>query len=364
MMDQLSPSDRGVNFQLRYIGSMAINASMKSLEFSVRSALTKECITRTCEATHMISEKKRKIDKQILKFLPGQPNLENSGENVYLTVSTRHIVVTLMAQPQILFDHQLPEISFAAAGDQETADFIAYVAKDERHGRRCYVFECGVGHATEVISAVASAFNTRFDQVTSTPVTTISVRGIQQHPYPNSPGAPLMAAAGTSGHNQHNHMSPPEPPPRVTLASSSPRSPVLIDLNCSPTIPAAHAYVNTSDKFFAGSSASSLPYMKNLPEQPWFHQCMSREESESLLRQDGEFLVRARPQDPNQIVLSGLQNGVHKHLMLIDEEGKVRTKDREFESVVHLIEHHRNSLMPITSAESAILLRFPVHRKS
>jgi len=91
---------------------------------------------------------------------------------------------------------------------------------------------------------------------------------------------------------------------------------------------------------------------------------MSREESETLIQTDGEFIVRMSAKDPGQAVLTGMQGGVYKHLMLIDDEGKVRTKDREFESVSHLIEHHRDTLLPITSAESALLLRYPVMRKT
>lgn len=140
----------------------------------------------------------------------------DSGENVYLTVSTRHIVVTRMSQPDVsslrrfvraywstvcfhYADHVRSSVTrhffrvFWRPGRrpsqvvlwddilsllylQETADFVAYVGKDERNGRRCYVFECGVGKAVEVISTIGQAFSARFEQVTSTPVTTISAR--------------------------------------------------------------------------------------------------------------------------------------------------------------------------------------------
>ena len=39
---------------------------------------------------------------------------------------------------------------------------------------------------------------------------------------------------------------------------------------------------------------------------------------------------------------------------------KVRTKDRTFESVSHLINHHRETGRPIISAESALRLVTPV----
>ena len=59
-------------------------------------------------------------------------------------------------------------------------------------------------------------------------------------------------------------------------------------------------------------------------------------------------------------MLTGQQAGTAKHLLLIDTDGAVRTKDREFASVPHLIAHHRDNSLPITSAESALLLLFPV----
>jgi len=41
---------------------------------------------------------------------------------------------------------------------------------------------------------------------------------------------------------------------------------------------------------------------------------------------------------------------------------QVRTKDRMFESVSHLINYHCENELPIISAESALVLRRPVHR--
>jgi SHC-transforming protein 1 len=107
--------------------------------------------------------------------------------------------------------------------------------------------------------------------------------------------------------------------------------------------------------------------------------------------QDGDFLVRESQGSPGQYVLTGLQSGVKKHLLLVDPEGvvsfdnflpfiskfnaflpmvfydgsilQVRTKDKMFESVSHLINYHSEKNMPIISAESAIVLRHPVYRQ-
>jgi SHC-transforming protein 1 len=105
-------------------------------------------------------------------------------------------------------------------------------------------------------------------------------------------------------------------------------------------------------------------------------------------------LVRESQGSQGQYVLTGMQSGHHKHLLLVDPEGvvspssafdfffllfskiidkrfemfflldfwQVRTKDRTFESVSHLINFHRNNVLPIISAESVLLLKRPVAR--
>ena len=72
--------------------------------------------------------------------------------------------------------------------------------------------------------------------------------------------------------------------------------------------------------------------------------------------------MRESQGSPGQYVLTGMQGGVKKHLLLVDPEGVVRTKDRMFESVSHLINYHCENELPIISAESALVLRRPVHR--
>jgi len=43
---------------------------------------------------------------------------------------------------------------------QDTTDFVAYVAKDES-GRSCHVIECGDGLAQDVITTIGQAFELR-----------------------------------------------------------------------------------------------------------------------------------------------------------------------------------------------------------
>ncbi len=67
----------------------------------------------------------------------------------------------------------------------------------------------------------------------------------------------------------------------------------------------------------------STPEAKELTEEEWYHGPMSRKEGEALLEEDGDFLVRESTTSKGQYVLSGMQNGQPKHLLLVDPSGKV-----------------------------------------
>lgn len=129
---------------------------------------------------------------------------------------------------------------------------------------------------------------------------------------------------------------------------------------------------------------------EELEGQTWYHGTMSRREAEKLLQDDGDFLVRKSTTNPGSYVLTGMHNGLAKHLLLVDPEGtvrwmerrgvgvggleqtktehfflssKVRTKDHVFDSILHLIGHHRDNNLPILSAGSELFLLQPVGRE-
>lgn len=63
---------------------------------------------------------------------------------------------------------------------------------------------------------------------------------------------------------------------------------------------------------------------EELEGQTWYHGVMSRREAEKLLQDDGDFLVRKSTTNPGSYVLTGMHNGLAKHLLLVDPEGTVR----------------------------------------
>ncbi|NWQ65308.1 SHC2 protein, partial [Neopipo cinnamomea] len=109
--------------------------------------------------------------------------------------------------------------------------------------------------------------------------------------------------------------------------------------------------------------APIAPTEEQLRQEPWYHGKMSRRDAERLLQMDGDFLVRDSLTNPGQYVLTGMHSGQPKHLLLVDPEGVVRTKDVLFESISHLISHHRQNEQPIVAAESELHLRQVVQRK-
>uniref|UniRef100_A0A3Q3FX63 SH2 domain-containing protein n=1 Tax=Labrus bergylta TaxID=56723 RepID=A0A3Q3FX63_9LABR len=58
----------------------------------------------------------------------------------------------------------------------------------------------------------------------------------------------------------------------------------------------------------------------------WYHGKMSRRDAEKLLKEDGDFLVRKSTTNPGSYVLTGMHNGLAKHLLLVDPEGTVRRR--------------------------------------
>ncbi|XP_075595575.1 SHC-transforming protein 3 isoform X2 [Balearica regulorum gibbericeps] len=102
---------------------------------------------------------------------------------------------------------------------------------------------------------------------------------------------------------------------------------------------------------------------KDLSTEPWYQGEMSRKEAEQMLKKCGDFLVRKSTTNPGTYVLTGMQNGQIKHLLLVDPEGTVRTKDLVFDSISHLINHHLENKLPIVSSGSELCLQQPAERK-
>ncbi|EDV51190.1 SHC-transforming protein 4 [Drosophila erecta] len=363
----------GVAFNVRYTGCVEVKTSMKSLDFETRTQLARECINRVCEAAGLKSAGKRRLTN----FISDRPSMQHAGTNIIINVSSRALSLSNVETGEVIANHNMPRISFASGGDNDTLDFLAYIAKNEDEWRACYVLECAGGQSEDLIVTIGKAFALRFNALSRL----------------NDPSADCNINQSCKEnvkeyYNDLPNKLPPEVPeqqqqvqqplhphaPRVAqLNLKKPRdrlSSNLIDLNSPPpdqTTNKLGHFDPLQATTVANSVLASVRDVFDGPQCPltaevWFHAGISRPISERLLQQDGDFLVRESQGKRGQYVLTGLEGKTPKHLLLIDPEGVVRTKDRIFDSISHLINYHWAHALPIISEDSELVLRNPVRR--
>ncbi|XP_069882700.1 LOW QUALITY PROTEIN: SHC-transforming protein 4 [Dipodomys merriami] len=423
------------------MGCIEVLQSMRSLDFGMRTQVTREAISRLCEAVPGANGaiKKRKAPVKLLSTVLGKSHLQFSGMNIQLTISTCSLTLVNLDSQQIIANHHMQSISFASGGDLDTTDYVAYVAKDPVNQRACHILECRSGMAQDVISTIGQAFELRFKQYLKNPSLNTSCESEEahidgqaeergDHEYYNEIPGKLPPAGGLSdvrikvqpveqtaycpipceklcylpgkskcrsvyencleqGRVAGNaHQQGPQPQPDA----SSMKHACRVDLFDDPcyintrTLPSALGSTRSQsssqplgspwrggqvpETVQPGASAQpcSSPPLPHIGQQLWHEECyhgkLSRKAAESLLVKDGDFLVRESATSPGQYVLSGLQGGQAKHLLLVDPEGKVRTKDHVFDNVGHLIRYHMDNSLPIISSGSEVSLKQPVRK--
>ncbi|XP_036371527.1 SHC-transforming protein 1-like isoform X1 [Megalops cyprinoides] len=391
-------SGAGVSYTVRYMGCVEVLQSMRALDFNTRTQVTREAITVVCEAVPggRGAQHRRKPSSRSLSIL-GKSNLQFAGITICLTVSTSSLNLLAADYKQIIANHHMQSISFASGGDPDTEEYVAYVAKDPVNQRACHVLECPDGAAQEVISTIGQAFELRFKQYLKNPPKLVAPHdrmapfdgsaweeeedddegppGPEVAYYNNFPGKlpPLGGVVDMRCHatgptlpygqpGQSDVHKQPHPPLPVAVREGS-RSmfddPSYVNVD-KPRPPAAASEPLEDAAGLPGAAAP--PLAKQLQREPWFHGSLSRRQAEKLLERDGDFLVRESGTTPGQYVLTGLQGGHPKHLLLVDPEGVVRTKHHRFESVSHLISYHMDNRLPIVSAGSEVCLQRPVER--
>ncbi|KAH8365653.1 hypothetical protein KR093_003148 [Drosophila rubida] len=380
--------EKGVTFNVRYTGCVEVKTSMKSLDFETRTQLARECINRVCEAAGLKSASKRRLDKKLYNFIADRPSMQHAGTNIIINVSSRALTLSNVDTGEVIASHNMPRISFASGGDNDTLDFLAYIAKREGdEWRACYVLECAGGQSEDLIVTIGKAFVLRFN----------ALNKLNNDPHHQHQASAMSQSCKENVKEYYNDLPnklPPDLPceaeqqqlplqphaPRVAqLNLKKPRdrlSSNLIDLNSPPpdqttnklalgnfdplqsaaaTAAAAVATASTTRDVFDGAQCP-------LTAEIWFHAAISRPIAERMLLHDGDFLVRESQGKRGQYVLTGLEGKTPKHLLLIDPEGVVRTKDRIFDSISHLINYHWVHALPIISEDSELVLRNPVRR--
>nr|XP_046230212.1 SHC-transforming protein 3 [Scatophagus argus]XP_046230213.1 SHC-transforming protein 3 [Scatophagus argus]XP_046230214.1 SHC-transforming protein 3 [Scatophagus argus]XP_046230215.1 SHC-transforming protein 3 [Scatophagus argus]XP_046230216.1 SHC-transforming protein 3 [Scatophagus argus]XP_046230217.1 SHC-transforming protein 3 [Scatophagus argus]XP_046230218.1 SHC-transforming protein 3 [Scatophagus argus] len=470
-------SGPGVTYIVKYLGCIEVLRSMRSLDFTTRSQITREAISLVCEAVPGTKGalRKRKPPSKALSSILGKSNLQFAGMSINLNISTSSLNLMTPDGKQIIANHHMQSISFASGGDPDTTDYVAYVAKDPVNRRACHILECSDGLAQDVISTIGQAFDLRFQQYLQCPSSKLSsthdrVLNMEElpwteeeeesveHPYYNNipgkmpppggfidtrlanqnaapdgcqigPGtvdqtyyqgrhcgenwgeerrtifiqqgsfdisglpdsknqapktgempayvntqqidAQVLAALQAEAENVTKGMAAvAKESPQKDLFDMKPFEDAIQSQSHPPSQGAAQSQASSLHK--AASVDNSSPLLvrslafraqEELEGQTWYHGIMSRRDAEKLLKDDGDFLVRKSTTNPGSYVLTGMHNGLAKHLLLVDPEGTVRTKDHIFDSITHLIGHHRDNNLPIVSAGSELCLLQPVGRK-
>ncbi|XP_040846226.1 SHC-transforming protein 2 isoform X2 [Ochotona curzoniae] len=379
----------GVCYVVRYMGCIQVLRSMRSLDFHTRTQVTREAINRLHEAVPGVRGSwKKKAPNKALASILGTSNLRFAGMTISVHISVEGLSLSVPATRQTIASHHMQSISFASGGDTDMTDYVAYVAKDPINQRACHILECCEGLAQRVISTVGQAFELRFKQYLHSPPQV---------------GAPPERLTGldesawgdeeeTPEHNYYNSIPGKEPPlgglldSRLALTQPCALGALgNLGQGGSPARRETHGLPWDLEACGAGPFEEALkthpcaladrwpspptrrapvaPTEEQLRQEPWYHGRMTRRAAERLLRADGDFLVRDSATNPGQYVLTGMQAGQPKHLLLVDPEGVVRTKDVLFDSISHLIDYHLQNGQPIVAAESELHLRGVVTRE-
>ncbi|XP_068426779.1 SHC-transforming protein 1-like [Clinocottus analis] len=376
-------ASRKVHHHIKYMGSVEVTQSMRTLDFDMRMKVTREAISRLCERTSAVKTK-RPVCKGLSALL-GQINLQFSGSRIILTVSTDSVTLISASSFQKIAHHPMQAISFASGGNPDMADYIAYVAKDLVNQRACHILECPRGRAGEVINSIGQAFETRFRQLLNHTPSLLSnnprsaVRICHKWSTAETITDQKAKQEGkASEHPDYYNVIPGKTPPaggienlRITSEESKQdpdilgvsSSPLSLYENCSIT---EEAPAPPADPVVSEISAEQhIPLSETriqdlIQEEVWFHGRLGREQAESLLTCSGDFLVRESSSASGQYVLSGMEGATVRHLLLVDPHGQVRTRDQVFLSVGHLVRFHMDNQMPIVSGSSELCLRQPI----
>ncbi|KAE8617819.1 hypothetical protein XENTR_v10009203 [Xenopus tropicalis] len=370
----ISPSSvrMGPSYCVRYMGCIEVLQSMRSLDFGTRTQVTREAISRLCEAVPGAkgATKKRKPPVKFLSSILGKSNLQFSGMNVQLSISTNSLILTNSDTQQVVANHHMQSISFASGGDPDTTDYVAYVAKDPVNQRACHIMECTNNLAQDVINAIGQAFELRFKQFLKSPSlidtndsAELDINILAQknedkdsHEYYNEipgkgPSADEVLAnrmktepmESISTYDKHHAIM--DYPECSNIYENCLEDHKTMDHSASKVLKPQvggmfddPCYINTVPKQDNPSKSQisgknkekiqepKLPLYSSLQHEEWYHGKMNRKVAESLLVNDGDFLIRESTTSACQYVLSGLQGGHPKHLLLVDPDGKVICK--------------------------------------
>lgn len=321
--------DMQVAYSLRYVGCVLVKVSMKSLDFGARARVARQCIRRICAATGVLNST-TVVDNNEPKLL-GSTDLLHSGSRVLFSITNERLRIAKMDAGDAdtaccISSHDIANVSFASCGDSAAlADYFAFVAKDAdvqsnppRPHRYCFVLHC-TGVAPDVIADVGKAFAMRFHNMLC-----------QSGAFDCLPPPP--ASVGTPPDSGNFFKFPDD----------------RLDNNQSGSGEDSNASADDLIDLHSGHSSADPTYGK-----PWFFPNLNRAAAEALVSNVGDFLVRTDSRC--DYVLTARADCGIKHVLLADDDGRIRMQETLFDSIEHFIDTYHGGEIPIVSATGVTL---------
>ncbi|CAJ0593801.1 unnamed protein product [Cylicocyclus nassatus] len=319
----------GIQFTFQYLGSVPVLDALHDMTPDLRQLVVKECINMIAGELEIIPEQEM---NPIIKKIVGSPEVANHKVDLSISTKALNVIYTDPKDKErmnrLIARHSIELVSFAAQGSEETntSDMFGYIAK-KRNGtdRRCHIFR--FKDVPRVMHTIDDAIRlATIDKQVAMPPPVLPTSGkVEVEPSP-------------SPHMQEHRRRPLAPSPR------------LPNRNHIPDRPSPELGVREENNGVLGL---------DLRDKRWFHGELDRAAAEYLLQKDGDFLVRTSANSPGQFILDGMEQGRHRHILLIND-GAVRTATKEFPTVSSLIAYHYNTGIPISTPESLVYLRNPI----
>ncbi|KAF1769555.1 hypothetical protein GCK72_001372 [Caenorhabditis remanei] len=265
---------------------------MNSVVSQMRSQVVAECIQHVAATVGQ-------CEAQEINPIVGRIIGEVKEENYVVDLNISSKMVKVIKKNRLIQRHPITYFSFGCRGRGENSNMFGYIAKNkDGTDRRCHVLSSK--DAQKLVDTLIAAINVSMTDTRGTPST-----------------------------------------------SSTPSDDGFVK----PEVPAEGRIVNLVRQSPVGSHRQ---VSDDVVGKVWFHGHLSRDDAQSLLTTAGDFLVRQSDHTSGKFVLSGLTtDGDHKHLILLDHQMRVRTRDHEFNNITELIDYHMTNGIAVRTERNA-----------